>query len=249
MSFFDVALWKFFSIRSMAQRSALRCSSCSDAELALEPPEAASAPTSTPTAIATTATSCDDDGAHRCASSRADSRCSQIRDDLHMPRPLRPVSRSRTRPLAYRARWRRDGVLAPLSPLEDRARSGIRRAVSATSTSLPRRGPLQDGDDGRELTAAGLEPHGDPTQRHRRATTLEIHCDLNGARTVERRVDALRRADDDPRDLRGLRRRPHGGRGCGASGRPGRQDGARVARGDRDQRAQRARAGSGGSTM
>ena len=41
-------LWKFFWSWSICQRSAFRRISCSEAELALEPPEAANAPTSTP---------------------------------------------------------------------------------------------------------------------------------------------------------------------------------------------------------
>ena len=41
MSFFEVASWKFFSIWSISQRSACRCSACSAAELVLEPPQAA----------------------------------------------------------------------------------------------------------------------------------------------------------------------------------------------------------------
>jgi hypothetical protein len=53
MSFLDVALWKFFSSRSISQRSAFRCRACSEAPLPLEPPQAASATMSIPTAHAT----------------------------------------------------------------------------------------------------------------------------------------------------------------------------------------------------
>ncbi len=49
-SFVDVARWKLLWSWSISQRSELRLICRSDAELALEPPEAARAPTRTPTA-------------------------------------------------------------------------------------------------------------------------------------------------------------------------------------------------------
>src|SRR6266542_1639020 len=44
MSFVEVALWKFFSIWSIDQRSARRCSACSEADFELEHPPAPTMP-------------------------------------------------------------------------------------------------------------------------------------------------------------------------------------------------------------
>ena len=46
MSFFVVASWNFLSIWSISQKSALRCSVCSEAESPPEPPQAESETTS-----------------------------------------------------------------------------------------------------------------------------------------------------------------------------------------------------------